>query len=668
MVFTIKSQYIDPVGKLRIIYGVFNSHAINLLTFPSPPLDKIPIEPVNKVVPVEINDAFIKNFKDELGSDQIWRTNTGVWFKNSVFPPFVFIPLNRKQQVQQATPPIPFPLMIQEDPQSRLDAYKEQSHKANIFKQYVLFLYSCDPKKYSLESSFVINENPNYDFEKWNPPNWLSLENKKMFVLHAPISPAFKAPLLSKLTPDMFRHLNAERLQMCFEAGKGECKTDNLPKPTDRDKWTEYRSPGGGHCLFHTILRADAKLNPDKYEPEVDFDTWDINRINKNKVDHWSNIHALRYSIEPDEDNKGVDDAKRRSSEEDVESLDAKAHTHFWGTDEDIQALANRLKICILVFSKHIINKQPYEEWQVFSHLEENSVSANLRNCPPDRAIFINNASGSHYNLLVPVPQEDESDEKKTNIQLIVPHEGFKKRLDFYLQRELQLNKERVTNQKNRETIPNFYKFKTYFTKNDHINIFSSREGVKQWVRYKTTSKEYLKCIVSSIFHPSGADLARLDFLEKEKNKSRPAAAAIGAAANRYFDFQKELLIPYFFYHYQINDKNLSLVQNVVNDEKTFDNNLFQALLVSRLWILYQVNSPVEDLGSLPDLKWRISPEKLKIKINPDNEESIFKEYNVAVYSPEGEKLRDTNEPPEAHLIQYKNGYAALLFVSREIL
>ena len=95
MVFTIKSQYIDPVGKLRIIYGVFNSHAINLLTFPSPPLDKIPIEPDNKVVPVEINDAFIKNFKDELGSDQIWRTNTGVWFKNSVFDAFVFFPLSR---------------------------------------------------------------------------------------------------------------------------------------------------------------------------------------------------------------------------------------------------------------------------------------------------------------------------------------------------------------------------------------------------------------------------------------------------------------------------------------------------------------------------------------------------------------------------------------------
>ena len=54
----------------------------------------------------------------------------------------------------------------------------------------------------------------------------------------------------------------------------------------------------------------------------------------------------------------------------------------------------------------------------------------------------------------------------------------------------------------------------------------------------------------------------------------------------------------------------------------------------------------------------------MKIKINPDNEESIFKEYNVAVYSPEGETLRETKEPPEADRIQYKNGYAALLFVS----
>ena len=70
MVFKIKSQYIDPVGKLRIIYGVFNSHAINLLTFPSAPLDKVSIELDHKVTPfLEINAAFIENFKEELESD-----------------------------------------------------------------------------------------------------------------------------------------------------------------------------------------------------------------------------------------------------------------------------------------------------------------------------------------------------------------------------------------------------------------------------------------------------------------------------------------------------------------------------------------------------------------------------------------------------------------------
>ena len=93
------------------------------------------------------------------------------------------------------------------------------------------------------------------------PPNWMSLENKKMFVLNPTTFPP-----LSELSPENFKRLNSERLKMCFEDGKGECQTKYLPKPTDPGKWKEYQSPGGGHGLFHSILRGHAKLNPHKYD------------------------------------------------------------------------------------------------------------------------------------------------------------------------------------------------------------------------------------------------------------------------------------------------------------------------------------------------------------------------------------------------------------------
>jgi len=354
MVFRIDSQYIDSVGKLRIIYGFFNSHLINLLTFPSAPLDKVSIELDHKVTPfLEINAAFIENFKEELESDQIWVTETGVWFKNSVFPPFVCVPINKDQVQQAILPPISFPLMIQGSPQSSLDAYKSRIHKANIFKQYVLFLYSCNRDNYSAENSFVIKDNPNYEFEKWNPPNWLSLENKKMFVLNRPFPPSFKLSTLSKLPSEIFRDLNSERLKMCIKEGGGQCLPNQLPKPVGetKNKWKEYQSPAGGHCLFHTILRADAKLNPKKYKLDlIDFDTWNINSINKNNFDHWDYIYKLRQSIQ-DEKNRGVQDAKNRIREN-MKTLDHDEHEPFWGEAKDIQDLATQLNLCIMVYSK----------------------------------------------------------------------------------------------------------------------------------------------------------------------------------------------------------------------------------------------------------------------------------------------------------------------------
>ena len=308
------------------------------------------------------------------------------------------------------------------------------------------------------------------------------------------------------------------------------------------------------------------------------------------------------------------------------------------------------------------------------------------KTCPT--VIFISNASGNHYNLLVPQGEEDIKIDE--SIQLIVPNEEFKKRLNFYLRKELQLNKERVMAQKHRETIPNFYKYKTNFKKWDNILMFSSAAGVQEWIRYKTTSKEYLKCLVSPTFRPSETDLARLDFLklcEEEKKKEssgserkraessgserKRAEVSAAAAAKRYLDFQTELLEPYFFHHYKINNEDVSLVQNVLSAGKTFNGNLFQALLVSRIWVLYQVNrASVEDLSSAPllDLKWGgLSAADLEREINQKEEDQIFEDYNVVVYSPTGEKINyPVNGFPQAYLIQYREGYAALFSISIE--
>ena len=229
--------------------------------------------------------------------------------------------------------------------------------------------------------------------------------------------------------------------------------------------------------------------------------------------------------------------------------------------------------------------------------------------------------------------------------------------------------------------------------------MFSSAAGVQEWIRYKTTSKEYLKCLVSSIFRPSETDLARLGFLKldaEEKKKEAPserkraevsgserkraevsgserkrAEVSAAAAAKRYLDFQTELLEPYFFHHYKINNEDVSLVQNVLSAGKTLRNNLFQALLVSRIWVLYQVNrASVEDLSSDPllDLKWGgLSAADLEREINQKEEDQIFEDYNVVVYSPTGEKINyPVNGFPQAYLIQYREGYAALFSISIE--
>ena len=125
------------------------------------------------------------------------------------------------------------------------------------------------------------------------------------------------------------------------------------------------------------------------------------------------------------------------------------------------------------------------------------------------------------------------------------------------------------------------------------------------------------------------------------------------------------MIVPYFFYHYKINKNNLSLVQNVLSDEKKFNNNLFHALVVSRIWILYQFNcGSIEDFTSIPDLKWDTDDLKREIDQSEDMD-NIFAKYNVVVYSPSGELLNNTETTPQAYLIQYKSeAYAALLFVS----
>ena len=250
MVFTIQSQYIDSVGKLRIIYGFYKKQLINLLTFPLPPLAKVVNNPYNKVKSFPDNkikiDDFVEHLKNELNCDEVIHTSAGYWFKNSTFPPSVFVPA--MDTPLKPDDLLPFPLMVDRgSPRlSKLDTYKNAIHKANIFKQYVLFLYACDTDNYSLENSFVIKgPNHNYDFENWNPPNWLSLENDKMFVLNSSfklprLSLSELPPRLSELTSTMFRKLNFERLKMCFKDGRGECKTEYLPKPTVPGKWKEY--------------------------------------------------------------------------------------------------------------------------------------------------------------------------------------------------------------------------------------------------------------------------------------------------------------------------------------------------------------------------------------------------------------------------------------------
>ena len=261
MVFTIQSQYIDSLGKLRIIYGFYNKQLINLLTFPLAPLNKVPIETRNKVQSFPINikkKEFIEDLKEDLKCDEVVRTSTGYRFINSTFPPSVFVPIDTNN-------PAPFPLMIDgvSDYHSELDTYKDRIHKANIFKQYVIFLYSCDSTNYDSSESFVVKENHDYDFENWNPSNWMSLQNEKMIVIsNLSFSPSVQQPiLLSKMSNQTFQLLNAKRLETCIKEGEGKCESIHLAKPSESNQWMEYQSPAGGHCLFHSVLRGWAKLH-----------------------------------------------------------------------------------------------------------------------------------------------------------------------------------------------------------------------------------------------------------------------------------------------------------------------------------------------------------------------------------------------------------------------
>ena len=106
---------------------------------------------------------------------------------------------------------------------------------------------------------------------------------------------------------------------------------------------------------------------------------------------------------------------------------------------------------------QQIVNKEAKEivdsntGWHIFSPVEEAEPHfADKNNCSPERAIFINNSSGNHYNLLVPHIQVHEENQEEPIIQLIVPNREFADRLDFYLQNQLQLNPELELNQKNR--------------------------------------------------------------------------------------------------------------------------------------------------------------------------------------------------------------------------
>ncbi len=682
MVFTIQSQYIDSLGKLRIIYGFHNKYKqlINLVTFPSAPLNKVPIEISNKLQSFSLNNeilVFIEDLKTELKCDEVLFTSTGCWLKNSTFPPSVFVPIDSDNDTKD---PVSFPLMIDGASPSRseLDAYKDRVHQANIFKQYVVFLYSCEPDRYNPFDSFVINPDHDYDFGNWDPPNWLSLQNKKMIVASG-LSFLDRRQQLSELSNQTFQLLNSERLRTCIKEGRGRCQSIHLANPSESNQWMEYRSPAGGHCLFHSVLRGWAKLHKPTSKllisglefnlTAVDFDVEETNQINQGYFNHWTEIANLRQLIDTLEAKRpGWTDAYNRSQRVEENIHD---HTHFWGTNTDIQTLAEKLNICILVFSKpslagflpppevyklmseekqHTLNEAAKENvdtnsgWNIFSPLGKATHFADENNCPSERVIFINNSSGNHYNLLVPHIQRQEEEKEEPNIQLIVPNREFAERLDFYLQNQLQLNPDLKLTQKNRETIPGFYEFKSNFKKWDNVNLFSSLEGVKQWIRFKKTSGEYLKHIVSPLFRPSETDLARL--LDKDDP-----------------EFQADLLAPFFFSNYQINNGRVALVQNVLSTAKTFVGNLFQALLVSRIWVLYQVNRG--PTLAIPDLKWGLSVEDLERQINRDPPHTIFNDYKVAVYSPDGDLINGPRDP-QAHLIQYGNGggYAAILFVA----
>ena len=128
MVFTIQSQYIDSVGKLRIIYGFYKKQLINLLTFPLPPLAKVVIKTYNKVKSFPDNeikiDDFVEHLKNELNCDEVIHTSTGYWFKNSTFPPSVFVPTMETLPLKPDDL-LPFPLMIDRGSPdlSKLDTY-----------------------------------------------------------------------------------------------------------------------------------------------------------------------------------------------------------------------------------------------------------------------------------------------------------------------------------------------------------------------------------------------------------------------------------------------------------------------------------------------------------------------------------------------------------------
>ena len=168
----VESQYIDSSGKMRAL----NYENLTLMISPLPPIDVVQN---NKIRETTLKNAlkFIESRRlkiDTQDGDSESNKIQGLWLHpdedNNIH--YGYIPI----EISDALPDIKYTSVLKQDPlrterESELVSFKVSRKIADYLKQYSLFEYSHNPKKFGT-STYTIDKNHRYDI--------MSL-NKKLF-------------------------------------------------------------------------------------------------------------------------------------------------------------------------------------------------------------------------------------------------------------------------------------------------------------------------------------------------------------------------------------------------------------------------------------------------------------------------------------------------------